>query len=73
MGHNMQLKSEVERLTGSVNRQEAEIVTLRGELADLAEVKNQLISVVQENKILEEKLNDVINESKSTRLELISV
>lgn len=74
MVNNIQLKSELDCLTGSVNQKEPKIVTLRGELSDLAEVKTQLISVVRENKIFEDKLNSVFEDKlNSVVRELISV
>jgi len=67
---NHQLKSEMEGLSSLVNSKQAEIDTLRGELADLAEVKYKLLLVIQENTSLQGQVSQMNQELKDVKQEL---
>jgi predicted nuclease with TOPRIM domain len=63
LGVNLQLRTEVANLTGVVNDRNAEIGTLRGELAELADIKRQLLAVIQENATLNDKISSLVKEN----------
>jgi predicted nuclease with TOPRIM domain len=59
MGVNLQLRTEVANLTIIVSQKDSEIRTLRSELAELAEMKRQLLAFAEENVYLKEQISNL--------------